>query len=214
MNVFGVIHVKNIDQAVENAEIAFSSGFNGVFVINHGYLSDEQLIKSAWAINNHCPDLKIGINILGMYPPDVFNNAGEGMDMIWSDNAHTENSDCVNAINQIKANGYIKALHYGGVAFKYQAQPADLLEAGRNAIGKVDILTTSGDGTGIAPALDKLQLLSEGFGQKIAIASGVTPENIKSFIPYVDHVLVSTGISRDFYNFDPDKCNALIHAIM
>ena len=44
----------------------------------------------------------------------------------------------------------------------------------------------------------------------LAVASGMTPDNISEFKPYLSHVLVSTGISKDEYHFDEEKINAFI----
>ncbi|XP_011403363.2 PREDICTED: uncharacterized protein LOC100637956 [Amphimedon queenslandica] len=47
-------------------------------------------------------------------------------------------------------------------------------------------------------------------GKALALASGVTPENALDYAPYVDAVLVATGISIDFHNIDPLKLRQLI----
>ena len=38
----------------------------------------------------------------------------------------------------------------------------------------------------------------------LAVASGITPDNIDPMKPFIDYALVSTGINLDFYTFDPD----------
>ncbi|MNV53100.1 hypothetical protein D3C71_1452280 [compost metagenome] len=43
----------------------------------------------------------------------------------------------------------------------------------------------------------------------LAVASGITPENAGTLCEHVDWVLVSTGISATFYEFDPLKAAAL-----
>ena len=43
----------------------------------------------------------------------------------------------------------------------------------------------------------------------LAIASGITPENVLEYVAYVDYFLVATGISRDFHHLDPEKMAAL-----
>ena len=49
--------------------------------------------------------------------------------------------------------------------------------------------------------------------ERLAIASGVTPDNIGDYLPYVDHFLVASGISQDFHTLDPAKVRALAEAI-
>jgi predicted TIM-barrel enzyme len=47
----------------------------------------------------------------------------------------------------------------------------------------------------------------------LAIASGITPENIEKYLPYVDYFLVATGISKTFDEFDPEKRKLLAQKI-
>ncbi len=62
----------------------------------------------------------------------------------------------------------------------------------------VDVVVTSGPETGTAPALRKMALLRECCADfPLGIASGMTPENIRDFLPYADCFLVNTGISSD-----------------
>jgi len=57
-----------------------------------------------------------------------------------------------------------------------------------------------------------LQKLREGLGENgiLALASGVTCENVDKFLPYVNCILVATGVCKDFYNFDVVKLRNLI----
>jgi len=47
----------------------------------------------------------------------------------------------------------------------------------------------------------------------LAIASGITPENVGTFLPYVDYVLCATGISDDFHNLNPDRVRQLVETV-
>ena len=61
-------------------------------------------------------------------------------------------------------------------------------------------------GTGVAPSVEHVRAVSEGArtvpGSRVAVASGITPENVGPFLPLVDDFLVATGISSSFYQFD------------
>ena len=59
----------------------------------------------------------------------------------------------------------------------------------------MDVVCTSGVKTGTAPDLDKMKAFKQGCGKDrvLALASGVTPQNVVSFIPYVNCILVATG---------------------
>jgi len=50
-----------------------------------------------------------------------------------------------------------EGLYFGGVAFKYQEQPNNLAVAIENAKEYLDVITTSGPGTGKSIDLDKIK---------------------------------------------------------
>jgi predicted TIM-barrel enzyme len=218
--VFAVIHVKDTEQANHNTHFAKYVGFDGVFLISHGTMDSQHLLNLAKTLqyetslrHRNEPLFQVGINLLGTSPVEAFIQVGDSLDMLWTDNAFVEDSDHTDTIKLARSSANSHAIYYGGVAFKYQPQPADLRLVAEQARGKVDVLTTSGPGTGIAPELEKLATLAEGFGERIGVASGITPENAAAMVPYVGHMLVATGIGRDFYNLDPIKCKRLLEAV-
>jgi predicted TIM-barrel enzyme len=78
----------------------------------------------------------------------------------------------------------------------------------------MDVITTSGMATGSAPAVEKIRSMREAIGKHpLAIASGMTPENVSQFMPYADAFLVATGISKSSYELDPAKVAAFVKAI-
>lgn len=44
----------------------------------------------------------------------------------------------------------------------------------------------------------------------LAVASGMTPENIAEYTRYLGAVLVATGVSVDDYRLDPAKLDAFV----
>ena len=123
-----------------------------------------------------------------------------------------------------------KGIYFGGVDFKYQGQidkesfenvneytkKCRKLAEFVSSNGFMDCVCTTGAGTGEAADLDKMKAFREGCdkgGSKLSIASGVTPENVKSYLPYVDAILVATGISEDFHNFSDEKMKKMRDAI-
>jgi len=74
----------------------------------------------------------------------------------------------------------------------------------------MDVVVTSGSATGSAPEPAKLQNMKLALGSSpLAVASGVTCENVSSLIPYVDAILVATGVSKSFHEFDHSKLKQL-----
>ena len=94
-------------------------------------------------------------------------------------------------------------LYFGGVAFKYQRTVPDSLlpDAARQATPWVDVITSSGPGTGYAASVEKAKALRSGAGRHpVALASGVSPENVAGFLPYVDAYLVASEIETAKYS--------------
>jgi hypothetical protein len=205
--VLAVIHSRPKD-ALENAIMAMNCGCDGVFFISHGDMTPAELLYLSDSDIFPRPQ---GVNLLGFTVIDAMNMAGSRASMVWSD--YTPSGLEREVLQTEKPDMSFNGLFFGGVAFKYQPQPSDLRKAAEDVKGFVDVLTTSGDGTGYAPDVEKLAVLAEGFGDKIAVASGVTPDNVVPMLPYVSHILVSTGISKDFYAIDPDKCKRLVDVV-
>ena len=90
---------------------------------------------------------------------------------------------------------------------------AEVGKAASLAANFMDVVTTSGSATGVAAGTKKISDMRKGCGEvAMALASGVTPENVSQYVPLVDAILVATGISppRDFYNLDPARLRALL----
>jgi hypothetical protein len=209
-NIFAVIHARSQDEAHANADLAVQCGCDGVFFISHGELSSKEIIDIARNYDNELA--QVGVNLLGTQVTNTVEDVSCGaIEMLWSDYTPVDSEHQM--FEAKRKEQTFPFIFYGGIAFKYQPQPRDLFAAAYQARDTVDILTTSGVGTGFAPDLAKLETLAEGFGMKIAVASGVTPENAVSMLPFVDHFLVATGISKNFHTIDEDKCKALVNAI-
>mgnify|MGYP000072399560 CR=1 FL=1 len=185
-----------------------------------------EVVGSAVAVAERgCPF--VGVNLLGCDVPeaiDVIANNGSIIDGVWSDNArmHLDNvghesgahyGEVVRAKRQWFA---WQGLYFGGVAFKYQrpVPPEQWGATAKYAAPWVDVITTSGEGTGIAAPPEKLRAMRDAIGDHpLALASGVTPDNIGDYLDTVDAFLVSTGIEQSFGVFDPAKVKALAQAI-
>ena len=90
----------------------------------------------------------------------------------------------------------------------------DVGRAASIAAHYMDVVTTSGRATGEAASIQKIaQMRAECSNVAMALASGVTPTNAASYLPFVDCFMVATGVSPpgDFYNFDPLQLRALVH---
>ncbi len=105
-------------------------------------------------------------------------------------------------------------LYFGGVAFKHQRLVADedLGTAAAAAQPFMDVVCTSGPGTGQAAQIDKAIAMRDGLppNAPLALASGVTAHNIASYLPYVNAFLIGTGIEKEFGVFDSNKLSSIM----
>jgi predicted TIM-barrel enzyme len=90
----------------------------------------------------------------------------------------------------------------------------DVREAARIAAGYMDIVTTSGPATGQAAAPDKIRAMKEALGTfPLAIASGITAQNIGNYLNTADCFLVATGISSSRSELNEELVKGLIDEI-
>ena len=205
--VLPVIHVRDADQALRNAHIAASAGCDGVFLINHG-ISTQSLLEIEAEVSSQMTDLWTGVNLLGTAPEDVFGKLAPGVGGVWTDNArireNQESQPDAESIRHSRNNSGWSGLYFGGVAFKYQRSVEDLGAAARIASEFMDVVTTSGPGTGMAADLKKIETMKRSLEDSpLAIASGITPSNVDQFLPFADCLLVATGISASWDELDP-----------
>ena len=206
-----VIHVKNLDQALKNADICVKAGVHGFFLINHG-ISYKKLAKIAVDVREWFPKAWIGVNILDADPLTAIPELAvvPNLNAWWVDDPKLiegqVTQDLADQIRQSLHNQIPSARYFGSVAFKYQPQPVHLANMTRLASQHMDVITTSGEATGHAANAEKIACMFGAAGSHpLALASGVTCENAAHYLPYITWFLVATGISLDFHNLDPVK---------
>lgn len=211
-----VIHIADDAQALRNAKVAIECGASGIFLICHRDTRGATKLRSAVAaVRQQFPELWIGVNILGMGPVEAIKAIPAQVDGLWVDFIGIEEGRVFPEAEEAQwLRRDMTAAYFGSVAFKYQAPVQDLEAMTRRCEAYTDVMTTSGDGTGEAPGVDKIRRMSAALKEKdptrlLAIASGITPENVDEFLPYADVFLVATGIGLDFHNLDPERTAAL-----
>jgi predicted TIM-barrel enzyme len=212
--VLPVIHVVAEAQALRNAAIARDAGADGVFLINHS-IPWEELLKIHYAVVSSFSDWWVGVNLLDVQPAAVFWQIDSKVAGVWVDNAMIQEKRLgqpeAQMVLESQRSMRYEGLYFGGVAFKYQRPVADLRRAVATARDFMSVVTTSGPGTGLAAHVDKIRIMKEALGDfPLAIASGITPENIAEYLPYSDCYLVATGISDSFDELNPKLTRRLI----
>ena len=216
--VLPIVHVSNRDQAARNVRIARDAGANGAFLISHGDVSDGDLFDIYLRIAEENAGFWLGVNCLGWGADELFARAADRVAGVWMDDAlideaHDEQPTADRIAGVQRGAGW-RGLYFGGVAFKYQRPVRDLASAARKAAPFMDVVTTSGPGTGKAAAPEKIRTMKQAIGDvPLAIASGVTPENVPDYLPWADCFLVGTGISYTFDELDPDRVRDLVQVV-
>lgn len=215
-----VVHPVGWSEAIDSVRVASDAGVKGVFLINQGMDTDD-VLRLVVAVRQQFPALWVGLNLLGRSPAQALTDALDAcegrIDGIWTDNARVDEE----ANTQAAAHEFVEVrrqrgwtgLYFGGVAFKYQREVAaeNLGKAAAIASEFVDVICTSGPGTGMAAELDKIVAIRRGVGADVAIAlaSGVSAANAANYLPHVNAYLVGTGIEAGFGVLDPHKVSEL-----
>lgn len=196
---------QGIGHALQNTHIAIGGEADGIFLIGHT-MRHSDLIYIYEHVRKHFPNIWIGINFLDT---PLHGNCLRHIDS-------AKKCDNLNALwidgmpnNRLLFPSTLQV--FGGVAFKYKDPhlKGDVLKnACEKAISCVDVATTRGDKTGVVPEISKLQWIQKYLEERIplALASGVSLENVSLFLPYVDIFLVATSISSMRNNFWHADC--------
>lgn len=212
MKIIPVIHHKDEALSFKNAQVCAENKVYGIFLIS---MDGDNLGLSALAkrIKNTFPDLNVGVNHLGYSAIDsIYENLNYSLDMTWSDNPIVTGESIAVEAEKI-ANEIHNTSHmfFNSVAFKYQKAEKNISQAVLNSKSLQFIPTTSGLGTGKAADLGKLKVMKDALNSyPLGIASGLTPDNVKEYVPFIEYGLVATGISEDFYTFDSIKLKKII----
>lgn len=198
--IIPVIHVEDLEQVCASIDICISLDINKVFLISHGTLDYNGLINLIREVKALYPKLWVGANFL-----DINANQAISLDLYFIDAIWTDASV---SMDDYKIFRKFKGLHFGGLAFKYQSQPTDLEEACKVATITTDVATTSGSGTGQAPTTVKINNIRTHLGtHPMAIASGVSIDNIESYVGIVEYLMVASSITdnNEIINFEKLK---------
>lgn len=212
--VWPVIHLSTPKAALRNAELAHACGATGVFLISMDG-NDDAIDPVAVEVKRRFPSLKVGINYLSL-PTHIAlpRSIALGADATWDDAPGVRSDGLGSLVEQaivpvLKSNpGH---LYFASVAFKYQPVDEDPPRAAELAAGLGMIPTTSGLRTGEPPTAAKLLSMRRAVGDgPLAVASGIDADNAYELGRFLTHILVSTGISSSFHDFDEQLLRRLM----
>lgn len=227
MKVFPVVHINTTETAVEQATLAFDSGADGVYLIDHHNKSGERVLDTLGQLRVERPNSYIGVNLLGITALDAVRMlqlaADEGRSEVpsglWVDDIRASHGNTVERPKTLKdASAQLQATRIlGGVAFKYTQtfteNPELAVQEVESLLHAVDVVTTSGRGTGAAPTVAKIRAMKAASGDTpLAVASGVSLENIAEYEGVIDEILVASSIETRPYSgiFNQAALEALV----
>lgn len=227
--VLPVVHVIDKQQAEVNIQRAMDVGCPGVFLINHDFGVDE-FLPIIRHTREKFPNFWIALNFLAVTGKDAFpilarlESEGVRIDGYWGDDARIDefsdpnNQSEADEILAVKKDCGWNGMYFGGTCFKKQREvlPEHYATSAELATHFMDVVTTSGVATGHAADTDKIEIFRRACGETaIALASGITPENVHQYTTMVDCLMVATGINLedDFYNIDPKRLEKLMQIL-
>lgn len=214
--IYPVIH--HLDAATTQAQagLAARCGAHGVFLINHDpHVHDEVLVELGLHIRRELPGLRVGVNMLHAPVLHAARAVLEaGLDMVWGDDCGVSSAGLTprgEALRQFAAaNPGVEV--FASVAFKYRPhEPLPGLAADTARLAGFTPVT-SGSATGRAPDLLKIEQMSRSGELPLAVASGMTPENVVDYARLLSAILVATGVSVDEHHFDAARLRQLVQA--
>lgn len=220
-----VVHCVEEGQVHEAVDAAFQGRADGVWLINQGGMHALDVLALARRVRAETCRF-VGVNVLGVSGTTALASVAEleTVDGLWVDDAGVvaERAGTLRALRAFQRERVRRrwtGLYFGGVAFKYRPEvPADAYAqvAYEAALGGVDVVTTSGDATGTPPPVEKVEAMARAiYPLPLAVASGVTPDNVGDYLPHVRAFLVATGVERAFGVLDVAKVRDLadkVHA--
>jgi len=234
MKIYPVVHMQSPEHALLLSKQAFGSGADGVFLIDHvTYQTPEILTETYQHLREELGAAAwIGVNYLNLYPNEAVHHMVSAKssgfitqmpNALWADDAAT--TAHLHDVTALKHEYEMEDTDYfAGIAHKYtpsHTEDPELAAALAVEYGPfVDVVTTSGPGTGLPANVDKVAamkraMLEAGIDKPLALASGVTIDNIRSYgLVGLDIALVASSIETGKYSgvFDLRRMNELIRA--
>ncbi len=204
-----------------------------MFLIDHFGGGVDLLWEAVSAVRAAHPGLRVGVNHLGGGTPSAVMQAIDAAvvagalerapDSLWCDHSCGSATGLQRACDAASIKTSRRSLdpmtYFGGVAFKYTStytdDPAAAADEASELAPFVDVVTTSGAGTNQAASAAKVEAMHAVLpGRRLALASGVSPENLMDYAPFVTDVLVASSVETASYSGElvPERVHALVAA--
>jgi predicted TIM-barrel enzyme len=213
-----VSYMGSLQDALDDLKASFDNGADAVVFETNGIKAEHQAILAE--VRKQYPDAVLGVNSLGGNGVTSAQNTFEicrrhKLQIAWTDFSGVDlikemPEFSLHSIESARAPG---VFYVSGVHMKYGTlvDPEKTIEkSALQAMGWVDGVTITGKGTGQPTDPDRARRARAVLGDyPLGAASGVTPENVHTILPYIDYVLVHTGIATPQHRIVGEKVAAL-----
>ena len=230
MKAFPVVHINDVETAIAQAELALDMGADGIYFIDHQDRDPRDTVLSAFSgLLTARPDVVVGVNLLGTTVKAAYEILLESLEMgqiprmpdaLWCDDLRDSGTADLDELDEFRNSDERLAgiTLMGGIAFKYTpnytSDPQRAATEAQELERYVDVVTTSGRGTGTAPDAEKINAMKAVISKPLAVASGLSAENLHLFEGIVDQMIVGTSIETHVYSgiFNTDALKQLLDA--
>lgn len=193
-----------IDDYYKDCEEAFNNGADAIVWETRDY---KKLDEALAAIKAKYPNKNFGVNLLGpdeklMTFKETFELAKKhNLQIAWTDFAAVDliKEAPETSLHEIDAAKPTDIFYVSGIHMKYSTliDPNKTIErSALQAMGWVDGIVITGPKTGVATDPTRAKEARSVIGNHpMGAASGVSAENVKTLLPYIDFVLVNTSIA-------------------
>lgn len=208
----------NYEDSLSDLKIAIENGADAIVFEGKDHQKVDEFLAQ---LRMAAPHFRMGVNFLGpdenlgTYQETFTLAKKHNLEIAWTDfsgvdQIHEMKDLDLNHIESIRSDSFF---YVSGVHMKYSTlrDPKKRVEkSALQAMGWVDGIVLTGSKTGAAADLEAVKSVRSQIGDfPMGLASGVTAENVSSFIPWIDFVLVNTGISSENHRISAEKLNRL-----
>lgn len=188
-----------LDRVTQAAEEAVRRKCAGLFLLSTVDAGDEAVINAALYAKRNYKSLKIGINLLGKSAFEAVNiSLDSGLDATWSTHPVINPEIGIEAINIAALLKHHPNHNFFTSVDAMRKTALDPATAARRAVDLGFIPVANGQDTEAPPPAENIQAISQGIhGRRLAIAAGLTPNNIRLYSKYITYAIVGPGISED-----------------
>ena len=207
-----------MNRMIREAITYYTNGVDAVLVENYFGSAHDCELALKWLYHN-MPNKCYGVNILGDYK-EAFRLAKEyHADFVQIDSVcgHLKPGEDEKYAAELIENGKDRTFDVlGGLRFKYQPVRSDrtLEEDATLAKLRCDAVVTTGSGTGMDTATEKLMEFRQVLGEHpLIVGAGVTADTVAEKLKYADGVIIGSWL-KEGHTAYADVCEEYVKAFM